>query len=63
MMREYFEKGFKVVVEGFYGDYEMDEDMMTCYEDDGPLDEQFDFERVEGQTAYFSEKMDEGWDE
>lgn len=63
MMREYFEQGFMVVVEGVYGDYEMDEEMMACYEDDGPLDEQFELERVEGQTAYFSEKMDESWDE
>lgn len=63
MMREYFEQGFAVIVEGVYGDYEMDEEMMVCYEEDAPLDEQFEFERVEGQTAYFSEVMDEEWDD
>lgn len=62
-MREYLEQGFAVVVEGVYGDYEMDEEMIACYEEDAPLEQQFEFDRVEGQTAYFSEIMDEGWDE
>ena len=63
MMREYFEQGYVIIVEGFYGDYKVDEEMMACYEEDAPLDAQFDFERVEGSVAYFSEVMDEGWDE
>ena len=51
-MREYFEQGYVIIVEGFYGDYEVDEEMMACYEEDAPLDAQFDFERVEDSVAY-----------
>ena len=60
MIQEYFEQGYRVVVEGQYGDFDLEVEDMECYVEG----EDVKFSRVdeEEKVAYYSEIMGEQWD-
>lgn len=59
-MRDFFEKGYKVICEGMWGDVQMEDlDMIECYEEDSI----FSHVDEEKKIAYFEEESCEDYDE